>query len=55
MLTYDSEEDGLGQIERCLNDWASVQGIADTGRKRIGEAYSKARQWSSFEAIVGRL
>ncbi len=55
MLTYDSEESCLGQIERCLNDWSSVQAIADTGRKRIGETYSKARQWSSFEAIVARL
>jgi hypothetical protein len=55
MLTYDSEESCLGQIERCLNDWGSVQGIADSGRKRIGETYSKARQWSSFEAIVARL
>jgi hypothetical protein len=55
MLTYDGEESCLAQIERSLNGWDSVRGIADTGRKQIGEAYSKARQWSLFEAVVARL
>jgi spore maturation protein CgeB len=55
MLTYGSGESCLRQIERCLNDWSSVQGIAEAGRRRISETYSKDRQWSSFEAIVTRL
>jgi hypothetical protein len=55
MLTYDGEESCLAQIERSLNGWDSVRGIADAGRKQIGEAYSKARQWSLFEAVVARL
>jgi hypothetical protein len=40
------------QIERCLKDWGSVQGVVESGRQRIGEAHSKDRQRSSFEAIV---
>jgi hypothetical protein len=55
MLTYDSEISCLKQIERCLKDWGSVQGIASAGRSRIGQTYTKARQWSSFEAIVAQL
>jgi hypothetical protein len=55
MLTYDSDESCRGQIERCLKDWDGVRGIAEAGRRRIGEAYGKAGQWSSFEAIVARL
>jgi hypothetical protein len=55
MLTYDTGESCLDRIEQCLNDWGNAQSIADTGRKRIREAYSKARQWSSFQAIVGCL
>jgi hypothetical protein len=55
MLTYDGKAACLGQIVRCLKDWSTVQGIAEQGRRRIGEAYSKERQWSLFEAIVARL
>jgi hypothetical protein len=55
MLTYDGEKSCLEQIKRCLNDWGSVRGIAEAARQRIGEAYSKDRQWRSFEAIVARL
>jgi len=55
MLTYDSDESCLGQIKRCLNDWDNVQSIAEHARKRVGETYSKARQWALFETIVAGL
>ena len=55
MLTYDSETACLGQIERCLKDWGGAQAIAEAGRRRISEIYSKERQLSCFEAIVARL
>jgi len=55
MLTYDNETACVGQIERCLKDWDSVQGIAVAGQRRISKIYSKDRQLSSFEAIVARL
>jgi Glycosyl transferases group 1 len=55
MLTYDGKAACLGQIVRCLKDWSTVRGIAEQGRRRIGEAYSKERQWSLFDAIVARL
>jgi hypothetical protein len=54
MLTYDDETNCVELIKRCLNNWSSVQGIAEAARQRIGESYSKDRQWSSFEAIVAR-
>jgi len=55
MLTYDSSESCVGQIVRCLKDWDHVRRIAEDGRRRIGEAYGKERQWSSFQAIVAGL
>jgi len=55
MLTYDSSESCVGQIVRCLKDWDHVRRIAEEGRRRIGEAYGKERQWSSFQAIVAGL
>jgi hypothetical protein len=55
MLTYDGEASCLAQIRRCLTDWGGVQGIAEAGRRRIGETYSKGQQQSRFDAIVARL
>jgi hypothetical protein len=55
MLAYGSEAACLEHIRRCLGNWSSAQLIAKSGRKRIGEAYSKDRQWSAFGAIVARL
>jgi hypothetical protein len=55
MVTYASDEGALEEIVRCLNDWSAVQRIAEDGRRRIGEAYSKDRQWACFKAIVARL
>jgi spore maturation protein CgeB len=55
MLTYDGEASCLAQIRRCLKDWESMRGIAEAGRRRIGETYSKVQQQSRFDAIVARL
>jgi hypothetical protein len=55
MLTYDSSASCVSQIARCLKDWDRVRAIAEEGRRRIGEAYGKERQWSSFQAIVAGL
>lgn len=55
MLTYESAESCVRQIERCLSNWGNVQGIAEDGRRLIGDDYSKDRQWSLFQAIVARL
>ena len=55
MLTYDGEASCLAQIRRCLNDWGSVRGIAEAGRQRIGETYSKDQQQSRFEALAASL
>lgn len=55
MLTYSNNESCVRQIERCLSVWAKVQEIAEDGRRVIGEAYSKDRQWLAFQDIVARL
>ena len=55
MLTYSDAESCVRQIHRCLDDLGRIQGIAESGRRQIGATYSKAGQWSSFEALVTRL
>jgi hypothetical protein len=55
MLTYDGVTSCVEQIKRCLGDWGRIQGIADVARLRVGELYSKKRQWHSFQAILARL
>jgi len=55
MLTYSDTQSCVRQIHRCLYDWSRVQRIAENGRSQIGAIYSKADQWSSFEALVARL
>lgn len=55
MLTYANDEICLRQIERSLTNWDGVKGIAENGRRVIGDVYSKHRQWSLFEAIVAGL
>jgi hypothetical protein len=55
MLTYNSDIRCVEQIRRSLNNWSSMQVIAETARKRIGVSYSKELQWRSFEAILARL
>jgi hypothetical protein len=55
METYSSGEECIDRIRACLTDWAAAKKIADNGRSRIGDLYSKERQWTLFEMIVGRL
>ena len=51
MLAYDSGEHCLDQIREALADWGKAKKIADNGRRRIGDLYSKERQWVLFKAI----
>jgi hypothetical protein len=55
MLTYSDEESCVRQIRRCLDNCGRAQAIAENGRGRVSETYSKECQWSSFEARVVRL
>jgi hypothetical protein len=55
MVTYSSGEDSLDQIRARLTDWTAARTIADNGRSRIVDLYSKERQWALFGMIVGRL
>jgi Glycosyl transferases group 1 len=52
MLAYDAAGDCLKQIERRLTDWKAAQTIADNGRSRIRDLYSKERQWAVFRTIL---
>jgi hypothetical protein len=55
IVTYETSGDCVDQIQRLLADWTAARKIADNGRRRISDLYSKDRQWNSFEAIVARL
>jgi Glycosyl transferases group 1 len=55
IVTYETSADCLDQIRRCLADWTAAKQIADNGRTQISNLYSKERQWTSFNMIVGSL
>jgi spore maturation protein CgeB len=55
IVTYETGRDCLDQIQRCLSDWTAAKKIADSGRRQIGDLYTKERQWALFNMIVARL
>jgi hypothetical protein len=55
MIIYRTGADCVMQIQRALADWPNMRKIAETGRSRMGELYSKERQWNAFESIVAKL
>jgi hypothetical protein len=55
MLSYGTGSDCLAQIENSLNNWSEAKSKADRGRGKIGDLYSKQRQWALFERLLERL
>jgi hypothetical protein len=55
IVTYGSGEDCLDQIQARLTDWNDAKRIADNGRSRIADLYSKDRQWALFKTVLTRL
>lgn len=55
IVTYETSGDCLDQIRQRLADWTNAKKIADNGRRRIVDLYTKERQWISFKAIVAGL
>jgi hypothetical protein len=55
IVTYDTSGNCLDQIQRRLADWTAAKKIAETGRSRISDLYTKERQWVSFKMIVANL
>ena len=55
MQTYDSPQEAIEIISRCLQDWRESAEIAGRGRNRVAEAYSKASQWKRFGDLVARV
>jgi hypothetical protein len=55
IMTYDTSESCLDQIQRGLADDTVARKIADKGRCRIGDLYRKERQWARFEELVAKL
>ena len=55
MVTYESSENCRDQIRECLADWSAAKKIADNGRGRIRDLYSKELQWTSFNTVVASL
>ena len=55
MLTYETGENCLDEIEECLANWSDAKKIADKGRSRISDLYSKNRQWVLFRTLLEKL
>jgi hypothetical protein len=55
MLTYETGEDCLVQIERSLDNWSEAKNKADRGRSKVRELYSKERQWALFGKLLEAL
>jgi hypothetical protein len=55
MVIYRTGADCTAQIERGLADWPNMRQVAETGRSRVRQHYSKELQWISFENIVAKL
>jgi Glycosyl transferases group 1 len=55
MVAYGTSGDCVEQIERCLTRWSGAQTIAEHGRGRISDLYSKDRQWALFDRILASL
>jgi Glycosyl transferases group 1 len=52
METYNSTDQALELISRCLNSWPNSAEVATRGRNRISEIYSKSLQWKQFVGLV---
>jgi len=55
IVTYETSQNCLVQIRKHLADWSAAKQIADIGRCRINNLYTKERQWMSFKRIVANL
>jgi hypothetical protein len=55
MLTYETGGNCLDQIEECLDNWSDAKKIADKGRSRISDLYSKGHQWALFGTLLEKL
>ena len=53
--TYESGNDCVPQIDRCLSDWSDAKAKAEKGRRIVADLYSKERQWALFGQLVERL
>jgi hypothetical protein len=54
MEAYDSADDALGMISKCLRSWPRSAEVAARGRSQISEIYSKSLQWSQFVGLVAQ-
>jgi hypothetical protein len=51
-VTYSSSADAIRRIEALLEDLPRLQRIAAAGHKAVSTEYSKARQWTQFQALA---
>jgi hypothetical protein len=52
LVTYSSSADAIRRIEALLEDLPRLQRIAAAGHKAVSTEYSKARQWTQFQALA---
>ena len=52
---YETGNDCLVQVEKCLRDWDEMKTRAERGRQAVRDLYGKERQWALFERLLERL
>jgi hypothetical protein len=55
MIAYSTAGDCLDRIQELLIDWDDAKKIADNGRARIRDLYSKEFQWTLFRRVIASL
>jgi len=53
LVTYSSPSDAVSKTEELLKEPETTRSIADAGFRMLSSRYSKEKQWSDFERIVG--
>lgn len=55
IVTYETGNDCVTQIENSLRDWNEMKAKAARGRRVVGDLYGKVRQWTLFENLLERV
>jgi hypothetical protein len=55
METYDSAEQAVGLISKCLESWSISAEMAARGREQVSEIYGKSLQWKQFVDLVAHI
>ena len=54
IVTYEPAEIVSTKCDNVYADWTAAKEIADNGRRRIGDLYTKERQWALVQKVRNR-